>query len=78
MDPFEFTVFGSVAASLSHAYTVVDTGETACYNNSTAITAPAAGKAFYGQDAQFAGATLSYTLRADGRRKPCTTTTTRA
>jgi hypothetical protein len=30
-----------------------DTGQTLCYDNSTTITCPAPGEAFYGQDAQF-------------------------
>ncbi len=47
-------------------YVVVDTAQTRCYNESTGITAPAAGQPFYGQDAQNAGVQPSYTLGADG------------
>ena len=47
-------------------FVVVDTGQTKCYNNTTAITAPAAGQPFYGQDAQCVGVQPSYTLSADG------------
>lgn len=49
------------------AYPVVDTGQTASYNTSMAITAPAAGQAFHGQDAQVAGAAPSYALSSDGK-----------
>ncbi len=48
------------------SYPIVDTGQAACYADSNAITCPAAGAAFYGQDAQFAGNQPSYTLSADG------------
>jgi hypothetical protein len=44
----------------------VDTGQDECYNNSSAITAPQPGEAFYGQDAQYDGNQPSYTLSADG------------
>ena len=53
---------------LSHAYAgslgypVVDTGQAACYDNTSEITAPDAGTAFYGQDAQYAGNQPSYTV----------------
>jgi len=47
-------------------YVVVDTGQTKCYNNTAEITAPAAGQAFYGQDAQCVGNPPSYTASADG------------
>jgi hypothetical protein len=50
----------------SYAYTVVDTGQTQCYDNSSAISCPAEGMAFYRQDAQFDGNQPSYTLSADG------------
>ena len=47
-------------------YTVVDTGQTAFYNNWVEIAAPAEGDAFYGQDAGYDGNLPSYTLSADG------------
>ena len=34
-------------------YAVVDTGQTACYDATSEITAPAPGDPFYGQDAQY-------------------------
>ena len=47
-------------------YTVVDTNQTVCYNNTTEISAPAAGQAFYGQDAQYDGVQPSYKDNGDG------------
>ena len=48
------------------AYPIVDSGQTACYDASGEIAAPAKGAAFYGQDAQYAGNQPSYTASADG------------
>ena len=48
-------------------YVVVDTNQTKFFNNTSEITAPSAGDAFYGQDASFTGNAPSYTLSADGR-----------
>jgi len=47
-------------------YTVVDTGQTKCYDNRTEIAPPKAGQPFYGQDAQFQKHPTSYQLIADG------------
>jgi predicted outer membrane repeat protein len=58
----ETVEFNAVALS----YSVVDTGQTEFYNNTGTIGAPAAGSAFYGQDAQFTGNAPSYTLSVDG------------
>jgi hypothetical protein len=44
---------GGVAAQTAVPFTVVDTGQVLCYNNTVQIAAPAVGQAFYGQDAQF-------------------------
>ncbi|MDY7079810.1 MAG: DUF1566 domain-containing protein, partial [Chloroflexota bacterium] len=47
-------------------YPIVDTGQTACYDDSGAeITCPAEGEACYGQDAQFTGNVPSYTDNGD-------------
>ena len=56
------------AASAAQAvtYPIVDTGQSACYDNQNAITCPAEGQTFYGQDAQFDGNQPSYTLSGDG------------
>jgi len=45
---------------------IPDTGQTLCYDDSNAITCPTEGEAFYGQDAQVAGNTPSYTDNGDG------------
>ena len=60
----------SIAAAASMvqalAYPIVDTGQNTCYDNSTVIDCPAAGEAFYGQDAQFTGASFDFTDNGDG------------
>jgi hypothetical protein len=54
-------------ASASLTYPIVDTGQTACYDDAgPAITCPSASQAFYGQDAQNDGNQPGYTLSADG------------
>ncbi len=45
---------------------VVDTGQSACYAEPLEMTCPAAGEAYYGQDAQYSGKSPSYTLSSDG------------
>jgi hypothetical protein len=50
----------------AQAYTIVDTGQTKCYDNRSEIAPPRPGQPFYGQDAQFQGHPSSYTLSADG------------
>jgi hypothetical protein len=47
-------------------YVVVDTGQAKCYDASREIPCPQEGEAFYGQDAQYAGAQPSYTDNGDG------------
>lgn len=46
-------------------YTLVDTGQGQCYDNQVVVACPTDG-AFYGQDAQYAGAQPSYTDNGDG------------
>ena len=55
-------------SSLANAqtYSIVDTGQTTFYDDSTAIAVPALGDDFYGQDAQYAGNQASYTTSGDG------------
>lgn len=48
------------------SYAIVDTGQEFCYDNQGATSAPAAGEAFHGQDAQYDGAQPSYSLSDDG------------
>ncbi len=47
-------------------YLIADTGQTKTFNATVEITAPSAGQAFYGQDAQFSGNEPSLTKSADG------------
>ncbi|MFA6961331.1 MAG: DUF1566 domain-containing protein [Opitutaceae bacterium] len=56
-------VSGAVARA---AWPVVDTGQTACYDNTAAIPAPAADRPFFGQDAQYAGTPAAYHDNGDG------------
>ena len=73
MSPYARVVATVLAAGLSAEvraalpYTVVDTSQVKTYNNSGEIPAPAAGQAFYGQDAQFLGVQASYTVSADAK-----------
>ena len=60
-------LFGAGFGAAQTTYTVVDTGQTNCYNTNSVITAPSLGQAFYGQDAQFFGNQPGYTLRGDGK-----------
>ncbi len=48
------------------SYVVVDTGQTRFYDNAREIAAPAAGQAFYGQDAQYTGNAPHYRGNGDG------------
>jgi hypothetical protein len=47
-------------------FAIVETGQSACYDNRRAIDPPKRGSAFYGQDAQSRGNQPSYSLSADG------------
>ena len=47
-------------------YPIVDTGQEIYYNNSSEISAPSTGEAFYGQDAQYSENQPSYTDNGDG------------
>ncbi len=48
-------------------YTITATGQGFCYNSDGEnIDCPAAGEAFYGQDAQFTGAAFDFTDNGDG------------
>jgi hypothetical protein len=54
------------SAATATGYTIVDTGQTQCYNNTQPIACPQNGAAFYGQDAQFTRNAPSYALSANG------------
>ena len=47
-------------------YTVVDTGQVKCYDNSREIDPPSPGRVFHGQDAQYNGAQPAYRDNGDG------------
>ena len=50
----------------AQSFTIVDTGQSKCYDNRNEIAPPRPGQPFYGQDAQFKIHPASYTLSADG------------
>ncbi len=54
------------ALRAAQPYTIVDTGQTKCYDNRNVIAPPKPGQPFYGQDAQFPAHPASDTLSADG------------
>ena len=47
-------------------FSIVDTDQTNCYNNTSVATCPSVGAAFYGQDAQYTGNSPSYQDNGDG------------
>jgi hypothetical protein len=54
----------SVSANLT--YPIVDTNQTFCYDDSSSISCPNDGQAFYGQDAQYTGNAPRYQDNGDG------------
>ncbi len=48
------------------SYRIVDTNQSACYDNTAQITCPDANGAFYGQDAQYSGNAAQYQDNGDG------------
>ncbi|MBN1178305.1 MAG: DUF1566 domain-containing protein [Anaerolineae bacterium] len=56
----------TAASTTTLSYPVVDTGQTACYDDRSSTACPAEGSAFYGQDAQFTANAPSYTDNGDG------------
>src|ERR1017187_10892351 len=58
------TLLGQMHAA--QTYTIVDTGQTRCYDNRNEIAPPKPGQPFFGQDAQFQAHPPSYTLNANG------------
>ena len=55
----------TVMAASSLGYPIVDTSQSKCFNATVAVSCPAAGSAFYGQDAQQKGTAASYTDNGD-------------
>ena len=60
------TALPAFAADPALPYAVVDTGQSQCYDDRSAMIPPTKGQAFYGQDAQFQGNAASYTVSSDG------------
>lgn len=55
-----------ITNNIGLTYPIVDTYQGLTYNSLTQIAPPAAGEAFYGQDAQYTGNTPSYTDNGKG------------
>ncbi|MFL7870952.1 MAG: DUF1566 domain-containing protein [Anaerolineales bacterium] len=56
----------SQAQATGLTYPIVDTDQVYCYDDSSSISCPNEGNAFYGQDAQYAGNTPRYQDNGDG------------
>jgi len=56
----------SLISAPAFAGTLPDTGQTACYDNEAEIACPLPGEPFYGQDAQYEAAAMSYTKLGHG------------
>ena len=56
----------AVAQDAAYTYTVVDTGQDVAYDDNRAITSPAVGEAFFGQDAHYTTNAPSYEDNGDG------------
>ncbi len=64
-NPIEVSPISSSRADAG-SYSIIDTGQTACYSDGGAMACPQAGESFYGQDAQYAGIQPSYENNGDG------------
>ncbi len=51
--PISLLLCAGSAGAQQLDYAVVDSGQTACYDDDDVISAPSVGQAFYGQDAQY-------------------------
>ncbi len=60
------TVSINQAGSATSTFTLPDSGQTKCYNNSIEITCPSSGQDFYGQDGNYQGVQPSYQNNGDG------------
>ena len=63
---FSAIVFSVLTATPSFCWTLPDTGQHKCYDNSGEIPCPNPGEDFYGQDAQYLGAEPAYQDNGDG------------
>jgi hypothetical protein len=62
---FLFLITLQISTQL-YAYTLPDTGQNKCYDNTQEIPCPTSGEAFYGQDAQYQSPQPAYTDNGDG------------
>lgn len=65
----EFEVYKAVITPTptpGHTFTVIDTGQTTCYDDTGQIINPAPGEPYYGQDAHYTGTVPRYTDNGDG------------
>lgn len=63
---YDQVAFKVVEAGETGSFPIVDTGQATCYDDSDAISCPASGESFYGQDTQYSGNQPSYTDNGDG------------
>lgn len=56
----------AIGAAKNVPYTIVDTGQSRCYDDWTEISYPAAGEPFFGQDAEYNGIQPAYRDNGDG------------
>lgn len=56
----------SVTCGAAPTMPLADTGQTTCYDNTTSITCPTSGQAFFGQDANYTGTAKSLTASVLG------------
>ena len=54
------------ATILTQTYSIVDTGQTLCFDNTQEISAPSEGDTFWGQDGSYEGVQSSYQDNGDG------------
>ncbi|QYY36453.1 DUF1566 domain-containing protein [Ruficoccus sp. ZRK36] len=59
-------LFPLIVSAQVGTFTVVDTGQVTCYDNTRAIAYPQPGQPFYGQDAEFAAHPPAYRDNGDG------------
>ncbi len=64
--PHRVDIAGSNPAALQVRSRIPDTRQGSCFDDSNAIPCPQPGQRYYGQDAQYEGATPSYRVNGDG------------
>jgi hypothetical protein len=66
LQPEQSSIVEQVQQPTVLTFPIVDSGQTACYDNQAEIPCPAEGEEFYGQDANYSGNLPSYTDNGDG------------